>query len=420
MKKKIIHILCHTLSSEWNLNHHIFRNWCSRQAKSITQVTDKFDNEVWYPVVGIKKTKIITRDNIIYKLFPAKTLNRLLESFFSDRGFDVTVAHNGKAAMSCIREQRPHLVFLDLHMPGLNGLDILKEAREIDETIKFIVITAVEDEQTIQRAKALGAADYVIKPFSLEYLKEEVLGKVSTSLYEDLRQANRQLKRSLNDMRQVTRGIVSAFSMVISKIDPHYTHEHVSRSVDYATKVLQKLRDKGVPLGETPDEVLLAGILLHDVGKIFTPKEILFKPGPLSDEEWLVMRRHPVDGAEILEQITGLREMALIVRYHQEAYDGSGYPEGLKGDAIPLGARIATVVDAFDAMITDRPYRKGMPIEQAIQELRRYTGKQFDPKVVEAIIEIYEEGKLNPAHLPDPTPHSLSSASCEGANGLLA
>lgn len=327
---------------------------------------------------------------------------RLLETFFSERGYQVLLAHDGKTALTRIREERPHLVFLDLHMPGLNGLDVLREARAVDQTIKVIIITAIEDEEVIRKAKTLGAADYVIKPFSLDYLKEEVLAKVNTSLYEDLRSANAELQRSLEDLRQVTRGIVSAFSMVVSKIDPHYTHEHVSRSAEYATRIIAKLRQQGVSLGGMPDEALLAGILLHDVGKIFTPKEILFKPGPLSDDEWKIMRRHPVDGAEILEQITGLKEMAQVVRYHQEAYDGSGYPEGLKGDQIPIGARIATVVDAFDAMVTDRPYRKGMTLPQAIEELRRNKGKQFDPVVVDAVIALYEEGSLKPAQLPEP------------------
>ena len=331
---------------------------------------------------------------------------RLLEAFFVERGFNVLLAHDGQTALSRIRDERPHLVFLDLHMPGLNGLEVLKAARQVDETIKIIVITATEDEETINKVKSLGAVDYVIKPFSLEYLQEEVLAKVSSSLYEDLRAANQELKKSLEEMRQVTRGIVSAFSMVISKIDPHYTHEHVSRSVEYATKIIARLRQMGAALDGVPDELLLAGILLHDVGKIFTPKEILFKPGPLSDEEWRIMRRHPVDGAEILEQIAGLREMSRIVRYHQEAYNGSGYPEGLKGEQIPMGARIAAAVDAFDAMITDRPYRKGMSVPQAIEELRRHRGVQFDPLVVDAIIQLYEEGKLKPVHLPDPAyPH---------------
>ncbi|MBI3082973.1 MAG: HD-GYP domain-containing protein [Candidatus Omnitrophica bacterium] len=202
-------------------------------------------------------------------------------------------------------------------------------------------------------------------------------------------------------MRGVTRGVVSAFSLVVSKIDPHYTHEHVSRSVEYATKIMSRLRAMGLSFENVPEEILLAGILLHDVGKIFTPKEILFKPGPLTDEEWKVMRRHPIDGAEILEQIAGLSEMSKIVRYHQEAYDGSGYPEGLKGEEIPVGARIATVVDALDAMISDRPYRKGMTIEKAMEELKRNRGTQFDPRVVDAMVSLYEEGELKPVHLPD-------------------
>jgi putative two-component system response regulator len=333
---------------------------------------------------------------------------RLLEAFFVERGFEVLVAHDGKEALSTIRHERPHLVFLDLHMPGLNGLDVLKEARKLDGTMKVIIITATEDEEAIRTARSLGVSDYVIKPFSLEYLKEEVLSKVSISLYEDLRVSNEELKRSLEEMKRVTRGVVSAFSMVVSKIDPHYTHEHVSRAAEYATKIIAKLREKGMSFDHMPEEVLLAGILLHDVGKIFTPREILFKPGPLSDEEWKIMRRHPVEGAEILEQITGLSEMSKIVRYHQEAYDGSGYPAGLKGEQIPLGARIATVVDAFDAMVTDRPYRKGVTVAQAIEELKRNRGTQFDPNVVDALVSLYEAGQLKPLHAnpgaPEPSP----------------
>ena len=334
---------------------------------------------------------------------------QLLEEFFSPRGYQVLQAHDGPSALACIRKERPHLVFLDLRMPGLNGLDILKEAKAIDETMKIIVLTAIEDEETVQKARALGASDYVIKPFSLEYLQEEVLTKVSTSLYEDLRTVNQQLKASVQRLKYVIRGIVAAFSAVVSKIDPHYTHEHVVRSVDYASKIIQKLREQKVSLGDTEEEVLIAGILLHDIGKIFTPKEILYKPGPLTDEERAVMRRHPVDGAEVLERIAGLKAMAENVRYHHERYDGTGYPEGLKGDAIPLGARIAAVVDAFDAMISDRPYRKAMPVKQAIEELKRNRGTQFDPHVVDALIALYQEGTLKPNHVPHLDPASTAA-----------
>lgn len=342
---------------------------------------------------------------------------RLLETFFAERGFEVSVAHDGREALAFIREHRPHLVFLDIHMPGLSGLEVLREAHITDHSMKVIVITAVEDEAIILQAKDLGATDYVIKPFSLEYLKDEVLAKVSTSLYEDLRESNEELQRSLDEMRIVTRGIVSAFSRVVSKIDPHYTHDHVSRSAEYAAKILGKMREMGTTFDGIQEEIMIAGILLHDVGKIFTPKEILFKPGPLNDEEWKIMRKHPVDGAEILEQIPVLKDMAQIVRYHQEAYDGSGYPEGLKGEEIPIGARIATVVDSFDAMVTDRPYRKGMTVEKAVAELKRNRGTQFDPKVVDAIIALFEEGNLKPIHLPDPANPEHVASESNGLNG---
>jgi len=325
---------------------------------------------------------------------------RLLENFFAERGYQVLVAHNGPSALECIRKERPHLVFLDLRMPGLNGLDILKEAKALDEMMKIIVITAIEDDETIQRARALGATDYVIKPFSLEYLKEEVLMKVSTSLYEDLRKVNEELKQSVERLREVVRGIVAAFSAVVSKIDPHYTQQHVVRSVEYAQKIIGKLRQQGLRFDQASEEVLLAGILLHDIGKIFTPKDILYKPGPLTDDEWEVMRRHPVDGAEVLQQIANLEEMACNVRHHHERYDGAGYPDRLKGEQIPLGARIAAVVDAFDAMISDRPYRKALTVDEAIKELKRCQGTQFDPQVVDAVITLYEEGNLKPSEMP--------------------
>ncbi|MBI2884741.1 MAG: response regulator [Candidatus Omnitrophica bacterium] len=333
----------------------------------------------------------------------------ILNTFFSERGYHVLMAHDGPSALACIREERPHIVFLDLRMPGLDGLDILRQAKAIDPSIKIIVVTAVEDDSVVQQAKLLGATDYVTKPFTLEYLKEDVLSKVSISLYEDLRAVNEELKESVERLKNVVHGIVAAFSAVVSKIDPHYTHQHVIRTVDYASKIIQKLREQGrsSEFGGASEEVLLAGVLLHDIGKIFTPKEILYKSGPLTDEELEIMRRHPVDGAEVLERIAGLKDMAKNVRYHHERYDGSGYPEGRKGQEIPIGARIASVVDAFDAMISNRPYRKAMPVQQALEELQRYRGSQFDPQVVDTLILLYQEGKLNVNHEDhhhDPTP----------------
>jgi len=332
-------------------------------------------------------------------------ISQLLERFFKERGYEVFLAHDGTSALESIRRERPHLVLLDLRMPGMPGLEVLREAKRLDETTRIIIITAIEDQGIMEEARRLGASDYVIKPFSLDYLQNEILAKINASLYEDLRRSNEDLHKSFAQLKRTFRGITKAFVMLLNKVDPHYTHEHTARAVEYAAKVIEKLRSKGAELGGVPEEQLLAGVLLHDIGKIFTPKDILYKSGPLDRQEWEIMRRHPVDGAEILEQIDGLQEMAKIVRCHQEHYDGSGYPNGLKGEEIPIGARIASVVDAFDAMITDRPYRKGMPIEQAIEELKRYRGRQFDPQAVDAIVEIYEEGKLNLDHTHPHTSH---------------
>jgi len=314
-------------------------------------------------------------------------IQKVLSTFFAQRGYEVKTAGNGEDALKLFEECHPHLVFLDVRMGGMSGVEVLRRIREKDPVTKVIMITAVKDDATVTQTKALGASDYVTKPFDLEYLQNEVMGKVHAQLYEELRQSHERLQR-------IFRGVVEAFVLVIGKTDPHYTGAHVGRTVRYGTKIVQRLRRNGVSVGSIPEEIFLAGILLHDVGKIFTPKEILLKAGPLSDQEWVIMKKHPADGADVVGQIEGLEEMARIIRHHQEKYDGTGYPDGLRGDQIPLGSRVASVVDAFDAMITDRPYRKGMPVEAALEELKRCTGTQFDPAIVSVMLELYNEGAM--------------------------
>lgn len=194
----------------------------------------------------------------------------------------------------------------------------------------------------------------------------------------------------IHQLQQILSGIIDAFAATVGKMDPEYTYEHIQRTRGIARRIVEKLNQQNIPLG-MPEELFLAGILLHDVGKLFTPREILYKAGPLSEEEWVIMKKHPLDGADILERIQGLEELAKIARYHQERWDGRGYPQGLKGDEIPLGAQVAAVADAFDAMISDRPYRKGMSRAEAIEELKRHSGTQFSPRIVELMAALYEE-----------------------------
>lgn len=175
----------------------------------------------------------------------------------------------------------------------------------------------------------------------------------------------------------------------------HYTHGHTARvtalSLAIARKLMQKSKEA---LDEKFLECLHIASLLHDIGKIGIPESILNKEGPLNDEEKKRMQEHPDVGVTILEPIKELQDSIWGVKYHHERYDGSGYPEGLKGNQIPLIASIIAVSDAFDAMITDRPYRKHQSKEEAIEQIRQLSGKQFDPQVVTALIELHQEGKV--------------------------
>lgn len=195
-----------------------------------------------------------------------------------------------------------------------------------------------------------------------------------------------------NRIRKTLMGIVKAFALDVEKFDPFFTRQHMERMFKYSAKLVEKLKSKSIDLGDLPTDLLTAAIFLHDVGKRYIPKEILYKEGRLTNEEFEIVKKHPVEGAEIFDQIDGLHEVALIIRHHQEKYNGSGYPQGLKGEQIPAGARIAAILDAFDAMTNSRPYRKDpMPIEEAARELLINRGTQFDPAIVDSFIEVLKE-----------------------------
>ena len=180
--------------------------------------------------------------------------------------------------------------------------------------------------------------------------------------------------------------IVMSLAQEVNAKDP-YTAGHLQGVERLGIMTAQEM---GYDLSGRKKDVLVASLHLHDVGKIGIPDHILMKPASLTEEEWKIMKQHPVKGAKILEPLTGFREVANIVLHHHENYDGSGYPDGLKGNAIPLEARIVSVVDAFHAIVSKRCYSKGKPIDAAFQELERCAGTQFDPNVVEAFVRAYK------------------------------
>jgi PAS domain S-box-containing protein/putative nucleotidyltransferase with HDIG domain len=204
----------------------------------------------------------------------------------------------------------------------------------------------------------------------------------NTLLYEKSQHTQSELLQAYNNT-------IEGWSYALDLRD-NETEGHSRRVTRMTVQIAQR-----VGMGEEEIAHVYRGALLHDIGKLGIPDNILLKPSPLTEEEWVIMRRHPEDGAQILGQVEGLREMSMIVKHHQEKYDGSGYPAGLKGTDIPLGSRVAAVVDSYDAMTSSRPYRKkAMTPKEAIEELRRCAGTQFDPQIVKAMEELYAEGLL--------------------------
>jgi putative nucleotidyltransferase with HDIG domain len=190
------------------------------------------------------------------------------------------------------------------------------------------------------------------------------------------------------DMREAHINTVAALTSAIDASDP-FTHGHSFRVSRYALRIARAL---GVSSRDL--EMLEYAALLHDIGKIAIQNDVLLKVGPLTDEEWKSLKSHPNIGADIVEQLKFLKEAAEIIRSHHERPDGSGYPRGLRGELIPLGARILNVVDAFDAMSSDRPYRKALPIERVLEELETYKGTQFDARVTDILLELYWNGEF--------------------------
>ena len=204
-------------------------------------------------------------------------------------------------------------------------------------------------------------------------------------LYAAERVRTKELRRALDHAREMYVATMRSLAQVVEAKDPT-TRGHLDRTAHY-----------GVALARRVDPVLanrrevLYGFFLHDIGKVGIPESILCKTGPLNDLEWIVMRSHPHVGAKIVEPIPFMGEAVEIVRSHHERFDGGGYPAGLRGEEIPLGARIFAIADAFDAMTSDRPYRRALPTEEAVEQIRAGSGTQFDPVCVDAFVDLVAE-----------------------------
>ena len=293
-------------------------------------------------------------------------------------------AKDGRKALELARTERPQLALLDVMMPDMTGLEVCRQLKADPGTagIPVIFVTALSGTDDEMAGFELGAVDYITKPVSAPIVKARVRTHLSLVRADELRETRLQIIQRL--------GLAAEYK-------DNETGLHVIRMSHYAQVVARSMG-----WSEAAAEELLTAAPMHDIGKIGIPDAILLKPGPLTPEEWDTMKRHPLIGAEIIgDHPSSLLRMARNIAVgHHEKFDGSGYPYGLKGDDIPIEARIVAAADVFDALTTERPYKKAWPVEEAFKTIAEGSGKHFDPLVVEhlfkqqaAILEIKERWK---------------------------
>jgi response regulator RpfG family c-di-GMP phosphodiesterase len=321
-------------------------------------------------------------------------VREVLHEIFLSAGYTCQVAGDGREGLDLFRASLPPLTVTDLKMPVMDGIALLQGIRQADSDAAVIVLTGAADVKTAIESLKLGAHDFIMKPVNVDELliaAERALERRQLLLerrqYQQLleqrvEEATHDLRRAYEQLQETYRATLETLGAALDSRDVG-TEAHSRRVHGYAMATAQVY---GVPTEDLVD--LAHGVLLHDIGKIGIPDHILLKPGPLTPGEWETMRRHPEIGKRLIEKIPFLKGAVPIVYCHHERWDGTGYPQSLKGEEIPLGARIFMVVDAFDAMTFDRPYSKAIAFEAAKAEIERCGGSHFDPAVVQAFLRV--------------------------------
>ncbi len=296
-------------------------------------------------------------------------INRaLVEAFLSDLDCRLQAAQDGPAALAAIERETPDLVLLDVQMPGMDGYEVCRriKAGPRGRLLPVVMLTALDNADDRVMALEAGADDFMSKPVD----RVELVARVRSAL---------RLKAVYDTLDSAEQVIFSLAAAVEAK--DKYTEKHTHRVAETARHVGMKM---GLP--ERALDALYRGGMIHDIGKIGVPDAILSKPGPLSAEELRIMRAHTTMGESIVRPLRSGTNLLPIIRNHHEHFDGNGYPDGLAGRAIPRLARIVAVCDAYDALVTDRPYRKARTVEDAVATLADSAGGQWDPEVVDVLV----------------------------------
>jgi len=318
-----------------------------------------------------------------------ETVSTLLEA----RGYQCTAVSNAREALQQLQRDSHDLLLSDIIMPGMDGLQLLERAQAHDRDLPVIMVTAMHDISTALEAIRMGAYDYILKPFEKDQLYLSVRRALEhrrlvlenrnyqRNLEKLVADRTVQLSKALYELEQSYDYTLEAFGGALDLKDAE-TEGHCQRVTAITISIAKAMGVDAESLRH-----IARGAFLHDIGKMGVPDQILRKPGPLTEAEREIMRRHCEIGYNVLERIPFLREASEIVLSHQEHYDGSGYPRGLRGEQIPLMARILSIADAYDAMLSPRPYRPALSPDEAQRTLQGGAGSQWDPHLIRVFLD---------------------------------
>jgi response regulator RpfG family c-di-GMP phosphodiesterase len=312
----------------------------------------------------------------------------------SGSGFECDSARSAEDALARIAQNDYDCVLSDIHMPGMSGVDLLRQIKLQSQDLAVILITGAPDIDAALEAMRLGAYDHLSKPLNLAALEmtvDRALEKkrlveenreYQRNLESMVQERTKQLSTANEDLQRLFTGSIKALAQALEAKD-EYTQGHSARVAEESVNIARYLS-----LSDTEIQRMWLAGYLHDIGKIGIKEAVLNKPGKLNEEEWHLIQQHPVVAGRILGPIPELSDIIDIIVHHHERYDGSGYPDGLEGNAIPLGARILAVADTYDALTSRRPYRDSLTLEEAHRILEEAAGTYLDPVIARAFLNL--------------------------------
>ena len=310
-----------------------------------------------------------------------------LESILEGQDYQLIMAENGPEAIEKAQKFIPDVILLDVMMPGMDGFEVCRHLRNDPNLaeVPIIILTALDDRKSLLQGLEAGADDYLTKPYDRYELRARLLGITRLNRYRKLLDERANIENAHEQLLSAYDATIEGWSRAMDLRDKE-TEGHTLRVTDLSVKLA---RNMGINEGELL--FIRRGALLHDIGKLGVPDAILHKTSSLNDDEWKIMRQHPQFAYDMLYPIEYLRPALDIPFCHHEKFDGTGYPRQLKGEQIPLSARIFAIVDVWDALTSDRPYRPAWEKQKAMDFINEQSGKHFDPKVVEAFNKMMKE-----------------------------